>query len=244
MWYMYTLIAIYLISPIIAGGIRSLDKKGKVFVAVLAALPSVRLIATMFLPPAADVYLKLDFITKLEFFGGHLCTFVIGYILGSINKKISNWILVPSAVAVWGVIVIGTYLKTVETGEYNQAFQHQAAGFEVLLAAILFLIFKQNFNKQSAFTRRVPLVPLSLPIYLMHNILLSMMFSVGVVPSNILNVLLITLVNLLICFFVMKTVATVKPLCFIATGMPYKEACNTCNWVYTFRWIKEAFKRS
>ena len=240
LWYMYTLIAVYLISPIISGGIRSLDKKGKIFVAILAALPSVKLIAMILLPTYIDRYLNFDFITKLEFFSGHLCTFVIGYMLGSINKKISNWILIPSAVVVLGIITVGTYLRTVETGQYNQMYQHQAAGFEVLLAALLFLIFKQNFNKQSWFTKRIPLVPLSLPIYLMHNILLSMMFSVGFSNSNIFNVLFMTVENVLICFFVMKTVATIKPICFIATGMPYKEACNTCNWVYTYRWIKEA----
>ncbi len=243
MWYMYTLIALYMISPVLSGGIRNLDKKGKIFIAVLAILPSVKIIGSMLLPSFADPYLKLDFITKMEFFGGHLCSFVLGYFLGSIKKKISNFILVPSAVAVLSVIVVGTYLLTVKSGEYNQAYQHQAAGFEVLLAAIIFLIFKQSFNKQSLFTKRVPLVALSLSIYLMHNILLSMMFSVGVAPSNIINILVITLVNLLICFLVMKTVATVKPLCFIATGIPYAEACKTCNWIYTYRWLKEAAKK-
>ncbi|MBQ3528484.1 MAG: acyltransferase [Clostridia bacterium] len=243
LWYMYTLIAVYLISPVISGGIRALDKKGKIFVAILAFLPTFKLIAMLLLPTAVDQFLNFDFITKLEFFSGYLCPFIIGYALGSLEKKISNWILVPSAVVVWVIIIIGTYVRTVETGQYNQAYQHQAAGFEVLLASILFLIFKQNFNKQSWFTKRIPLVPLSLPIYLMHNILLSMMFSVGFSNSNIIKILFMTFLNLVICFFVMKTVATIKPLCFIATGMPYKEACNTCNWVYTYRWIKEALSK-
>ena len=52
----------------------------------------------------------------------------------------------------------------------------------------------------------------------------------------------VTIVNFAICFIVMKTVATIKPICFIATGMSYKNACESCNWIYTYRKIRKRNK--
>lgn len=40
------------------------------------------------------------------------------------------------------------------------------------------------------------------------------------------------------CFVVTKTVATIRPLCYLATGKTYAEACRSCNWVYTFRRLR------
>ena len=37
----------------------------------------------------------------------------------------------------------------------------------------------------------------------------------------------------------MKTVATIKPLCYLLTGISYKTACETCNWIYTYNKIKK-----
>ena len=39
-------------------------------------------------------------------------------------------------------------------------------------------------------------------------------------------------------FLIMKTVATIKPICYIATGISYEKACGSCNWIYTFNKIK------
>ena len=53
-----------------------------------------------------------------------------------------------------------------------------------------------------------------------------------------LSTVLVTLLVFAACFVVTKTVATVKPLCYLATGKTYAEACRSCNWVYTFRRLR------
>ena len=207
-WYMYTIIALYLISPFLYGAIHSLEKKGHIYILVLIALVSVRTILRTVLPqPFADL-LNIDFITKLEFFDGHLCTFILGFYLGSCKRKIPNWILAAGAVLTLAVITAGTYFRTAAAGTYMQDFQNQNAG-----------------------------------IYMMHNILLSMFYAVGISPQTKLEVTLVTLLNLVICTLVLKTVATIKPICYLATGMSYKTACSSCNWVYTYRWIKRRFQK-
>ena len=243
MWYMYTLIAIYVISPIIADALRNLDRKAHIYVFILASLVSIKAILKIFAPPAVDKYLEIDIINKITIFSGNLSTFVLGYYLGNLKKKISNVLLSVSAVVVLAIITVGTYVFTIKNGYFDQTFQVQSAGFEVLLAALIFLLFKQNFNKPSKILKYIPIVPLSLSIYLMHNILLNMMYSVGFTVNTFFDTIWITFLNLIICLLTMKTVATIKPICYIATGMSYKAACNSCNWIFTYRWIKTLIKK-
>ncbi len=242
LWYMYTLIAIYAISPILYGGLHSLDKKGHIYVLILIGLVSAKAMLQSVLPDSLDRLLDVDLITKVGFFGNHLCTFVLGFYLGSMKRKLPNWLLVAAAGLLLAVITFGTYYLTQTTGNFNQTFQNQSAGFEVLLAACVFLLFKQNMDRASKFLERVPVVALSLSIYLMHCILLSVMLQHYTV-STFFDTVYITLLNLVICFFSMKTAATVKPVCFLATGMTYKAACGSCNWIYTYNWIKDFANR-
>lgn len=237
-WYMYTLIAIYAISPVLAGGLRVLDEKGHRYVVVLASLASLRAMLKAVTPDGADHLLNVDILDKLTFFSGNLSTFVLGYYLGNLKKRIPNGILLSGAAVVLAIIVAGTTVLTRKSGTYDATFQSQGAGFEVLLAGLVFLLFKQNANKPSRLLERVPLVPLSLAMYMMHAVLLSMMYRVGFTIGSFLDAVVVTLINMTVCFFTMKTVATIKPICYLATGMPYRVACDRCNWVYTFRWIR------
>lgn len=246
-WYVYTLIAIYIISPVICAALRTLDKKSHILIFIIAIIPSVQYIMQVLLPASFNRFIDFDIISKLTFLDGHLNTFVLGYYAGNLKKKIPNWILLVSGGLLIAVISFGTYYLTVKNGFFDQTFQVQAQGFEVLLAAIIFIFFKQNFNKESKFYKNVPIIPLALSIYFMHNILLSVMSYV--MPSffpitTFFGTVFITLLNLLICFITMKTVATIKPICYLATGIPYKSACTSCNWIYTYNKIKSKFSNS
>ena len=196
-WYLYTLIALYVLSPILYGGIRTLGKSGRVYLFVLAAAVSAHTVLLTVLPDGAAVTLA--------------------------------------------VISVGTWLLTVRTGEFNQNFQNQSSGFEIVLAACIFLLCKQTCNRPPRAWVRAALgsvVSLSMAIYLMHNIFLSMLYSVGVSPRSFGGTVGVTLLVFAACFAVTKTVATVKPLCYLATGKTYAEACRSCNWVYTFRRLR------
>ena len=93
MWYMYTLIAMYMLSPILAAALKSLSRSGHIYVFVLACLVSLKTMVKIFAPGAIDRYLEIDIINKLTFYSGHLSTFILGYYLGNLTKKIPNWIL-------------------------------------------------------------------------------------------------------------------------------------------------------
>ena len=182
-----------------------------------------------------------DIFDKLKIFGGSMATFVLGYLLGSYEKEIPNWLLALGAVVLLAVISVGTWVRTVRTGEFNQSFQNQSAGFEIVLASCIFLLCKQTCNRPPrAWVKAVtgPVVALSMAVYLMHNIFLSMLFSVGVSVRSFGSTVGVTLLAFAACFVVTKTVATIRPLCYLATGKTYAEACRSCNWVYTFRRLR------
>lgn len=234
-WYMYTLIALYSLSPLLYGGLNNLNQKGHALVLCVCLIISVRSMLVAILPDSMDRFLQIDLLDKLQFFGGHLCTFILGYYLGKTKTKLPRWALAVTVMLLWAVVTVGTWQRTKVTGTFDQTFQSQSAGFEVLLAACLFLLTKQTVSKPSQFLTAMPVIPLSVGIYMMHNILISVLHRFGVVEQGLWGTLGMTVAVFVICYLTVKTAMTVKPLCYLLTGMPYKTACKTCNWVFTFR---------
>lgn len=130
-WYLYTLIALYALSPILYGGIQVLGKSGRVYLFVLAAAVSAHTILMTVLPDGAAQYVDLDIFDKLKIFGGHMATFVLGYLLGSYEKETPNWLL-----------ALGAHVARVERrgGEHRQRrrAERQQADREPLFFLVVF----------------------------------------------------------------------------------------------------------
>lgn len=233
-WYLYTLIALYILSPILYGGLKNLDKKGHIFVFSLICILNLKTILTIISPEWLKPFFQIDVLNQLTLISGTIAIFVLGYYLGNLKKQIPNIILIATAVITLGIIIVGTYKLTVEKGQFTQTFQNQFSGFEIVLASCVFLLFKQNFNKECKLFKVIPILSLSLPIYLMHNILLAAMQS-KILIDTFWDTIYTTVLNLIICFIVTKTIATIKPLCYIFTGIPYSAACESCNWISTYK---------
>ena len=242
LWYLYTLLALYIIAPILYGGIKSLSRSGHILVLVIIAVVSLRTMLRAVFPPVVDAWLDVDVINKLEFFGGHLCTFILGYYLGKLEKKIPNWVLAIVLVVTLGVIFSGAFISYWRNGVANREFYIHSSGFEIVLASAVFLLFKQNISKPSKVLKKIPIVPLSFGIYLCHDIVLAFLRRWLDMYSFVGSIIWIAL-TLIISYILIKTAATIKPICYIATGMSYKQACDSCNWVYTFRKIKSLIKK-
>lgn len=244
LWYMYTLIPIYIISPIFCG-IRFLSQKSKRYVLTVMILvilyPAVNAVLTLFSKENVNVDLFSRLLTWGA--GGLLLTFILGYFLGSAQARIPNTVLIVSIIGIWVLISVSTYVLSVRNDAYIQTFQDQSRGFEVIFAALIFLLFKQNFNKKSPFDKFIRGVSgLTMPIYFMHNILISMMVYKDLLPVSFLGVCICTMVNLVICYLAVKTAATIKPICYLATGMTFSQASHSCNWIYFFNNVKDAYE--
>ena len=244
LWFLYTLIPLYLLSPLLCGGVQTLSQRdGRRYISALTALVSLRYMLAALLPKRFAHYLALDLIGRLQILGGYLLLFLLGYYLGTLERRINDRLLLLAALATYAVILLGTWRLTLRDGSYNAAFQNQSAGFEVLLASCLFLLAKQNADKDCTLLHRIPAAPLCFPVYLMHGPVLSIFYHYGIYPIRFRSVVLYTVLNLVLCYFGAKTLATIKPLCFLTTGIPYERACASCNWVYTFRRLRAADER-
>lgn len=231
-WFMYTLIPIYLISPLLHAGLHGLDKKGKLLVFVLSVLVSVQVMCTQLAPASMDRFFQFSFINQLRFFEGHLCTFFLGYFLGSGKRTVPNWLLLGLSVLCLAVISAGTYMLTAANGEYTQTLQDQSAGLEILLASCIFLLFKQNLNKKVPVLYDLlrPIASLSFPIYFAHNIVLSVLPHFGIDAAGFADTVGITVLVLVLCVLGTMAATYIPPLCFPVSGLSVADARKSCRW--------------
>lgn len=237
LWYMYALTGLYLLSPVLALGLNKLDRKGHCLILVLIGLLQCKAILQTLLPDHLDAYLEIDLLRRLNFFDGNLAVFVLGWYLGKWEKKLPKGILITGIVLLLAVIVGGTWYCKTHLGYYDQRFVNQQTGFMILLAALVFLLAKQTIHTQKQLS--TSLVPLTLGVYLMQSVLLELLLAVGPAIDTFWDTLWVTALTLALCWLTLKTLATVRPLCYLATGMSYREACQSCNWVYTVKKMKE-----
>lgn len=180
LWFMYTMIGMYLISPVLCTGLRGLDRKGDRLVLGLILLLELRSVLRILFPDFSAEYLNWSVLNSIDFFGSYLCCFVLGWYLGRMERRLPQPVLLLTGLVTWGLITIGTIISTLRQGAYISSFQTQSAGFEVLLAACLFLMAKQLDLS------RVPriqgllhaLAPATFAVYLMHNLLLKIIYWV------------------------------------------------------------------
>lgn len=241
LWYMYTLIAIYVLSPLLYAMVRGMDRAAERYllggIAAILGLEMLR----MLLPGTVQGYLELDLFTALRFLNGHLFPFLLGFFLFRREKKIQNWKLIVLALFFLGVITVETWLKTRQFGEYSAAFLQQNGGWEICLAALLFLLAKQNLHRAPRLRLTRELVRLSLPIYLVHPLVIKGIWRLKLWPRRFLHLLPVFLLILAISWLISKTLASVPGLCWVSTGIPWAEARESCSWQASFRRL---FRRS
>ena len=236
-WFMYTLIAMYLASPILYGAVNSLNKSGKTYMFWLIVAAMGLCTLTAILPQSVRPYLPFRFVSELLAFSNYICALLLGWLFGQMERKISNTALIIVAVADWVLITFMTFRLTVQSGTYTATYQAQSRGFELILAVCLFLLFKQNLNRPIGKLNRwvTPIASLTFPIYLVHNLLISILCRIGFPSLTAPQVLALTLAVLILAYLLTKTAATIKPICFLFTGLSYTEACRSCNWIHTFK---------
>ena len=242
LWYMYTLIGLYILSPVLYGALRGMNEGGRRFLMGLLALYCLQGFVTALSPDSLRENLQLDLTVNLRIFGGHLCSFLLGYYLGTMKKKISPWLLAAAAAADLALITWGTLRESRAAGQYVQVFHSQSSGPEIFLAGCIFVLFIQYLNKDSGLRRCLaPAVSLSLGIYLMHNFVLSLL-HVTVMPAlRCSQVLPVTLAVTAVSYLAVKTLATVPGICYLTAGLDFKGACRSSNWIWTFARVKKFF---
>lgn len=234
LWFVYTLVALYLMSPVLYYGLNGLKEKGKKYVICIIFFVFLQTMITILLPENMKETGMIRSLNELNFLNGTFWTFILGYFVGGMKRYVSNKLLVVIAVLDWGFISISTVAVSWQRG-YTGMFQNQRAGFMVLLAICIFILFKQNIKGSP---RIYPTANLSFGIYIIHNLINRILSYLGYEAYSLGEVVIKTVVILVVCYFIIKSMASIKPLCFLATGMSYDKACRSCNWIYTYNKVK------
>ena len=221
LWFMYALVAMYLISPLLCGGLRNLSRQGErlllgiiIFVKLISALRIV-------LPDFSAKYLGFDLLNYLDAFGGHIACFILGWFLGKTEIRFPRPALLITALAVCAVIIAGTVSRSSAAGEYVDAYQTQNAGFEILLASCVFLLVKQSraaaHPAVKKATRRA--AKYTFPVYLMHALLI--LIATRIYPVTSLTAVLLETVAIYAASLLVAWLCSFVPvLSYLACALP------------------------
>lgn len=242
LWYIYTLAALYIISPILYRALNSEDEKLKKMIFIFIISIELFSVLRQVLPYEIAQYMKVDILDKLDFLSGDLCVFILGYYVGHM-KCVPLWTVIAGGIVSYSAIVGYTYYFTVTGGEYSQKAQNQHGGLEIILAVAIFLLFKAIAQKPSKFHKYFPVVQLSMGIYFMHIFVIYILGLSGFPNDSFKSSVLRTVITFAVSYISIKIAASIKPICYIVTGMKYETACKTCNFVFTYNNIKALFSK-
>ncbi|EJQ54879.1 hypothetical protein IEQ_00219 [Bacillus cereus BAG6X1-2] len=236
LWFMYAIIPLYILSPLLKKMVDSLSKDLIKYMLILwftvsSLLPTIAVLVPDKLKPIFTLYPNFD----MNFLGGYIGYFLLGYYLMTYEKKVSKRLLLSIIVIDTLLIILGTWYETVKIGEYSEDFKAYVRVYEVILSGSIFLFVKEYFRnysmKSSMFKWIQVLSSFSFGVYLMHNL-------VVVYIGNKLNLWPAQSIALLLVGFMIITVITIiaiiifasmKITCYPLTGMSFKEASRTCN---------------
>lgn len=179
-WFMYSLIPLYILSPVIKLIADNADKK------ILGYMLGIWIIAALvyevrfYLPSDTSNILNISVLDQANIANGYLGYFMLGYFLSKKNIKINFFVLLGIAAALLAVISFGTYHYTVFFGSYCEHFKSYSDILVMALSVCLFLMGKK-ITGLPAFIAPVIryLSNVSFGVYLTHNIFISIFSHEG-----------------------------------------------------------------
>jgi len=239
LWFMYALIPLYVLSPILKKLVDSLTNTLMLYMlAIWLVFSSVLPTLVQFLPVKYQSLLILNSSYNLNFMNGYLGYFLIGYYLMNYRKRISKKLLAGIIAADTAVIALGSWWKSIEAGSYSEFFKSYSKLFMLVLSIAIFLLVKElmaDHRLRGLVSKGVQVLsPLSFGVYLVHNLIVDytsrkiILSPAASVPMLLLSYFIILSFSL-ICIFILSSF---KLTCFAFTGLPYKNACEACNIKY------------
>lgn len=199
LWFIYTLIGLYAISPVLGGYLKSASKKNK-FAFVLLWFVFGSLVPTVESITNIKTYLSIETPGYIFYYAGY---FMLGYILKDTNVR--GWVLFALLllfIAAFFSTAYGTYYMTVinNGGTFSDVFYNYYSVNVLLMSLCVYLIIKS----------------ITLPSFLANNHLLFS--SVGLIAATIPGIYLIH--AMVISFLKRGRLSNSLEMCDSAIGIP------------------------
>jgi surface polysaccharide O-acyltransferase-like enzyme len=228
LWFMYALIPLYILSPLIKRLVDSLSREAAIYLMALwvffsCILPTV----ASFAPQSLRPIFTLDSRYDLSVMAGYAGYFVAGYYLMRLRRPVpKKWLA-----AVIGVdlvaISLGTWGKTAQLGAYSELFKTYTHLFTVVMSCALFLLCKELARDRAlgkvAATAVGMLTPIAFGVYLVHNLLVDLFSRLtdwspaGSIPLMVAYYLVVLVASVAL----IAALAAIRPLCWVLTGQRY-----------------------
>ncbi len=242
-WFLYALIPIYLLLPLLRPMVDGLDRARwryllALWLGLTLGLPTLR----AFLPAGEQVLLTPHPSLNLDAVGGYLGYFLLGAYLDRLERLPSRPVLV------WGA-VLATLLAgglsqadSLAQGAWSGRFTDYLTVFTALRAAGMFLLLKSLLGGRETRSRAVrALAGCSFCVYLVHPLVVMAgqalwfratgLYDLATIPQQ----LVFFLAVLAVCVGIALVLASIPGLCRLFTGQSFSAACRNGNLIALFR---------
>ena len=236
-WFLYALIPMYLLSPLLKKMVNGLDDRLWTYMMALWVVFTLGLTTLRsFLPYEVQYLAQEHWTLNVNMVGGYLGYFLLGAYLERLKRVPSKGALSVVVVVMLAVSILGTRWDTFAHQAYSDRFTNYLSLFTLVLSSAIFLLAKGCFRGREERGRLVPLLAgLSFPIYLLHPLAIGFMERVWgklvsvMGPVSVVQLAAFYLAVVVLCLAGAFLVSSVKPLCYALTGQKFKAACRSCN---------------
>lgn len=236
-WFLYALIPMYLISPMLkkmADGLT--DAHWNYMMALWVILTLGLYTIRTFVPAEYELVFTEHWTLNLNMIGGYLGYFLLGAYLERWERLPSRKVLVTVIAATLAVSVLGTRWDTYTKSMYLDRFTNYLTLFTFLLSAAIFLLCKSCLRGKEEKGRLLPLLSgVSFAVYLIHPLAIKVgeklwtlvLGTLG--PSTVPQQLVFFSLVTLFCIAAAMVLASIPGVCYLFTGQTYAAACKSCN---------------
>ena len=236
-WFLYALIPMYLLSPLLRKMTEGLSRSHWNYMMALWVICTLGLYTVRsFVPEAWKLTFTEHWTLNINMVGGYLGYFLLGAYLERLERTPPRWVLVGAAGAMIAVSIFGTRWDTYAHMSYSDRFTNYLSLFTFVLSVALFLLAKSCLRGREEKGRLLPMLSgVSFCVYLVHPLALTVLGRLwsrltGLSdPIRIGQQLLLYLGVALSCIVGSVVLSSIKPLCYLFTGQSFSAACRNSN---------------
>ncbi|QMT83263.1 acyltransferase [Companilactobacillus pabuli] len=203
-WFIYPLISLYLLSPLLKAMVDSLSSTGLTYLLILwfffmMIIPAIIPV----LPSDIRVYFKAYSMSKIVF-SSYLGYFLLGYKLSQEKHRKTNWLVGILLILI--LFTVNIEIGLIDNKSLWKILNIFSIGSVPFIAGLIFVILRSFENKYHHwFSKLIEiLAPLTYGVYLIHGLVINLVEQWFGTSAYFTNFLLTSLISLVVIFILSK----------------------------------------